>query len=467
MLDALFSFSGAISRRAYVSIALFGVLLKHVLDLVVANFLFHHEWSPLNYLIPLGIPTPLSGVQSGDRFFILSMLTLALPFAWVGTAITVKRFRTIGWPTWMALLFFVPVANIVSFAVAAAWPESSETHEDTPPPWLARFVPSDLLGSAMVALLVTALLGIGLVALGTRALNTYGWGLFAAIPFGQGALAAILFGVRRPRSLRESLGIALFSVLLTAVGLLAVALEGAVCIVMATPIALAFACLGGLFGHVAQQGRRPPHADIAVLLICTLIAPAIMGAEAVVPRHAPIYRVESSITIHATPMQVWKHVIRFPDLVPPTQLPFLLGIAYPERAEIIGTGVGAIRYCEFSTGKFVEPITMWEPGRELAFNVTHSPEPMREFSPYPGLDTAHLHGYMVSRHGEFLLEPMSGGRTRLIGITWYQHHLWPASYWAIFSNQIVHQIHMRVLKHIKTISEESSQKIGQLVDRRH
>ena len=82
---------------------------------------------------------------------------------------------------------------------------------------------------------------------------------------------------------------------------------------------------------------------------------------------------------------------------------------------------------------------------------------MRELSPYPNLDTAHLHGFVVSRRGEFRLEPLAGGRTILIGTTWYQHHLWPASYWTVFSDAIVHQIHLRVLMHIKHLSEQSSQ----------
>jgi len=146
-------------------------------------------------------------------------------------------------------------------------------------------------------------------------------------------------------------------------------------------------------------------------------------------------------------------VISFPDLPPPTALPFRVGIAYPERARIVGRGVGAIRYCEFSTGDFVEPITAWEPGKRLAFRVAHSAEPMREWSPYAGIDPPHLHGYMVSKHGEFDLEALPGGRTRLIGITWYQHHLWPASYWAVYSDAIVHQIHLSVLEHVKRLSE--------------
>jgi hypothetical protein len=38
--------------------------------------------------------------------------------------------------------------------------------------------------------------------------------------------------------------------------------------------------------------------------------------------------------------------------------------------------------------------------------------------------------------------------------TWYKHGLWSASYWQIWSDFIIHRIHMRVLRHIQTASEE-------------
>jgi hypothetical protein len=64
----------------------------------------------------------------------------------------------------------------------------------------------------------------------------------------------------------------------------------------------------------------------------------------------------TAITINAPPEQVWKHVLSFSDLPEPTEWYFRTGLAYPIRARIEGTGPGAIRYCEFSTGPFVEPI---------------------------------------------------------------------------------------------------------------
>jgi hypothetical protein len=103
----------------------------------------------------------------------------------------------------------------------------------------------------------------------------------------------------------------------------------------------------------------------------------------------------------------------------------------------------------FSTGAFVEPITRWEPGRRLSFDVVESPAPMRELSPYRDLSPPHLHGYLRSRRGEFRFVDLGGGRTRLEGSTWYEIEMAPEGYWQIFSDALIHRIHLRVLQHIK------------------
>jgi uncharacterized membrane protein YhaH (DUF805 family) len=442
----LFAFSGTLDRRRYVTIALVGVLLKHILDDLLAAS-FHRAWTPLNYLVPLGVPVRITALSASDRAYLLEMLLLALPFAWVGLAITAKRFRTIGWPPWLIILFFVPIANIASFAVAAAWPDGVSVA--APPSRFARYAPQDPLGAAIAALVLTVPIGLALIAVGTQLLEGYGWGLFAAIPFVQGALSAIVFGARQRRTLGQSVSVALLSVGVTVAALVALAIEGVVCVLLAAPLAGAFAVIGALFGHAVT--RRLPNG--AVLLALLLVAPGVMGAEAVAGRDVPASIVRTEVVVDAPPARVWDAVLRFSDLPPPTEPLFLAGIAYPIRAHIRGSGVGAVRYCEFSTGAFVEPITAWRPGRRLAFDVTHNPAPMREWSPYPSLTPPHLHGYMTSRHGEFVLEPLPGGRTRLIGTTWYDDRLWPGAYWLPISDAIVHRIHRRVLEHIKAVAE--------------
>jgi len=181
--------------------------------------------------------------------------------------------------------------------------------------------------------------------------------------------------------------------------------------------------------------------------------PFLMGAERAGQPAPELMEVATVVEIDAPPERVWPFVIAFAELPPPAESLFRAGVAYPIRAEIFGEGVGAVRHCTFSTGAFVEPIEVWDPPRRLKFGVTRQPPAMKELSPWEGLQPAHVSDFLVTRAGQFLLEPLPGGRTRLTGSTWYSHKMWPAAYWRIWSDSIIHAIHRRVMEHIKTRSE--------------
>jgi hypothetical protein len=218
---------------------------------------------------------------------------------------------------------------------------------------------------------------------------------------------------------------------------------------MAFPIAAALAIVGSVVAWAiassGQGGRRAPAAMLALL-------PALAAGEAKL--ETPTLRhVTTSIEIDAPPERVWPNVVGFSELPPPPEWFFRLGIAYPMRARIDGSGVGAIRRCEFSTGAFVEPITTWDEPRTLAFDVTSQPPSMTEWSPYQSVKAPHLEGYMVSRGGEFHLVPLPGGRTRLEGTTHYTLAIYPELYWVTYGEVLLHDIHGRVLGHIKNLTE--------------
>jgi hypothetical protein len=147
-------------------------------------------------------------------------------------------------------------------------------------------------------------------------------------------------------------------------------------------------------------------------------------------------------------------LIDFPPLPPPSELVFKTGVAYPIQAKISGRGPGAVRQCIFTTGKFIEPIQIWDEPRLLRFGVLAQPHPMRELSLYPDLNPPHLDHYLVAKQGQFLLTPTSGNHTLLQGTTWYQNYMGPGGYWRIWSDWIIHRIHMRVLNHVKNLSEQ-------------
>jgi hypothetical protein len=183
------------------------------------------------------------------------------------------------------------------------------------------------------------------------------------------------------------------------------------------------------------------------------LVPAMMVSEHAAKLEPPVISVTTSVVIDAPVSVVWKNVIAFPPLDPPKELMFRAGIAYPIGAKIEGEGVGAVRRCQFSTGEFVEPITTWDEGRLLAFNVASQPPSLRELSPWEIMPPHIEHNYMRSLHGQFRLTALNDHSTLLEGTTWYQNYFWPQAYWREWSDRIVHRIHMRVLEHVKQQAE--------------
>jgi hypothetical protein len=240
--------------------------------------------------------------------------------------------------------------------------------------------------------------------------------------------------------------------------LFALLIEGLVCLIMAAPLAFPLAAFGGFCAHKAQKSLWFQSDAPVILSLLVLLAPGIQAIEHAASRPAPVFVVRTSLDIAAPPDRVWQQVIAFTQIPEPTEWMFRAGIAYPIRAEMHGAGVGAVRHCVFSTGAFVEPIEVWDEPHLLKFSVISNPAPMEEWTPYSRIDTPHLHGFLVSEGGQFLLTPLPNGGTRLEGTTWYQHGLWPSQYWRLWSDEIIHKIHLRVLRHIRDEVEIGNQK---------
>ena len=219
---------------------------------------------------------------------------------------------------------------------------------------------------------------------------------------------------------------------------------------MAAPFGLFLTWVGSLIGY-AVVDKTPTQGPTAMIVLMLAIPLTAFIEQANADQY--IIEVTTSVDIDADIQTVWKNVIEFPELEEPSEFLFNAGVAYPISAQIKGQGVGATRYCNFSTGSFVEPITVWDEPTLLQFEVAENPAPMKELS-FWDIDAPHLHDYFVSKQGQFKLIELPNGQTRLEGTTWYTHNIRPVFYWRLWSDYIIHSIHNRVLNHIKKNSEE-------------
>ena len=94
--------------------------------------------------------------------------------------------------------------------------------------------------------LLTLVLSVSLVVFSTLGFNLYGWTLFVLVPFLIGFISEVLYIRHNPEgSFQRGLLVATAALALVGVGLILFALEGAICLVMALPLAFSVDARGG------------------------------------------------------------------------------------------------------------------------------------------------------------------------------------------------------------------------------
>jgi uncharacterized membrane protein YhaH (DUF805 family) len=449
----LFTWEGRVQRLHYFLAGAILVAVKYSIDRSVAAR-FGEAWHLWNYFLPV-LDTSIFALGVRQPQLFVTLWAIAIPFFWVGIALTLRRLRDAGKSAVWVFLFFVPLANLGMFLWLSFAPSAEGDETKNPPISKPRRIAAPR--GAALGMLLAVVLGLALVAFSAHALMQYAWGLFLGVPFLTGFVASWFLNSETLRSKFDTIWVCTLTTFAIGLGLFGLRYEGLFCLLMALPLALPFSLAGGLVAREIRrcQSQRAMGPTFAASLA---ILPLLMLSEHAARLEPPVISVTTSVIVDAPADQVWKNVIAFPPLASPEEWLFRAGIAYPTSAQIIGSGPGAIRYCRFSTGDFVEPITVWDEDKLLAFDVSAQPQAMRELSPWK-IAPPHLeHNYMRSRRGQFRLVDLGDGRTLLEGTTWYQNYFWPQAYWREWSDSIVHQIHLRVLRHVKQQAEDGGKR---------
>ena len=441
------------TRRQYLTAGLMLMALKYVIDATAIFIVADVLWTPWEYLFPL-IGVHAAKVGTFPTWFQLALLVWTLPFIWIGVTLMLRRAVDAGRsPAWCGA-FFIPILNYAAMLWLAALPSAQPATESLKPDTASD---EDRFGSAIFGILGAAAFGLLAILVSVIGFKNYGGPLFLGTPFIQGMVCGWAFNRERVRSTKETVGVVWISLLLVGGLVFLFAMEGVICLLMALPIAAVLGFMGGVVGRsIALRGRGNVMGAAAMLFV----VPTGAMMEKATTSAPPMYEVVTTIDVAAPPAVVWDKVVQFGEIEATLAWYFRGGISYPVRASIVGQGVGAIRRCEFSTGAFVEPITVWDEPRRLAFDVTEQPPPLEELSIYSKVYAPHIGGYFRSHRGEFRLIGLANGGTRLEGHTWYSVAVYPQGYWRAISEVLLHEIHRRVLNQVKLEAEESADMRG-------
>lgn len=212
--------------------------------------------------------------------------------------------------------------------------------------------------------------------------------------------------------------------------------EGMICLLIVAPLQFLITITGSLTARVLFKKSGPLCAfSLPVIFLVGVLEPRIAGPSSGV--------VTDTLVIHASPAQVWPHVLAFgPITEPPGFWMFRMGLPYPESTTNTGDAVGASRACNFSgNAVFEERIVEFEPQRLLTFDIVKAP-------PDP-----ELLGHLDAHRGQFELIANPDGTTTLIGRTWYTLHVRPGWYFDPWTELIFREVHLRVMRHVRGLAE--------------
>lgn len=216
--------------------------------------------------------------------------------------------------------------------------------------------------------------------------------------------------------------------------------EGIICLIIVSPLLFVFIAIGGLVGRAMfKKNNDTLNMSITSLLLIVYVINAASKPEYV-------NEVSDTITINAPIKKVWPLVVAYDRNTSDNKYwLFKAGLPSPVQSTVAAYKVGADRKCIFSNGyAFDERIVTYDENRNLTFDITNQPR------------DPEIMGHIDIMRGQFLLHDNGNGTTTVIGNSWYKLYVAPVWYYDIWARSIVRNVHIRVMEHVKELSEKRS-----------
>jgi hypothetical protein len=250
---------------------------------------------------------------------------------------------------------------------------------------------------------------------------------------------------------------AIFAPWLSIGGLLAVtiliSLEGWACWLMALPIFLVMASLGGLWAHSVRK-RKHGNGNLQLSLVF-LIPFIITPIEHFIGASASTYKAYTEITIHAGKEQIWNNVTRVRTIdkeQDSASFTRFLGFPRPIEAELDTDAVGGKRKVIFDKGLvFSEEVVAYQPNKLMRFTIKADPYEI----PSTTMDKHIVVGgdYFDVLNGTYELEQLDAHTCKLKLYSNFKLHTTFNFYADIWAGLIMKDIQKNILKVIKQRSE--------------
>jgi len=185
-------------------------------------------------------------------------------------------------------------------------------------------------------------------------------------------------------------------------------LEGAICVVFASPVMLVLASVGG---YVAGAQATKTRADVPVAILLPWVVMGLEGGS-----RGPTRQVVTTtqIEIAAPASAVWPLVVSVDSIRDSERRPAFfttIGFPRPIPATLDHPGVGGVRTASFDRGVvFREAVVEWVPERRLRFTIDARAVPKTALDPHVTIGGP----FFDVLTGTYELQPLSSSRTVLV-----------------------------------------------------
>ena len=260
--------------------------------------------------------------------------------------------------------------------------------------------------------------------------------------------AAVAGAPSEKRGAFTALLLALTATIMLLVTVLAVGVEGLICVVMMTPVFFVMALVGGALAVIVRSIRNRRMRVTAFVLV--LILPYAAGPlEQRMPQLQSRRVVENRIRIHADAPTVWRQIIRVPAIRPDeyrTTFIHRIGFPRPIEATLSHEGVGGVREASFERGVlFRETVTDWVPEKRLSFTIAVDSIPTKTLDQHVTVGGE----YFDVLDGTYEIVPVAPGQVELR--LWSTHRLSTHfnGYASLWTDFVMRQIQGNILEVVR------------------
>lgn len=265
------------------------------------------------------------------------------------------------------------------------------------------------------------------------------WPILCFLPFLQSVLVGYRLGKWRTGGDLYTLAVFLIFAMDIAAAFLLLG-EGIFCLAIFSPLLFVIIIPGIMMGAAAGKESVSTKRLHSTLIPLAFVFSLLDANSA---RPVTNYEVRDAVVVQAPANILWNYIVEYPvNNAAPDYFLWKVGLPMPTQSTASGAAVGQSRECKFTKDiVFKEKITALDKGKVLEFDITAQPE-------HP-----ELMGHFQLDKGKLELIPNKDGTTTLVSTSWYRLFVSPAFYFNWWAEDIVREVHFRVMGHMKNLAE--------------